>query len=175
MTIKINDTLNLELINESHAQAIFNLVNSNRDFLRRWLQFVDYMQTVDFAINFVNKTIQQNKIGYEYAFVIVSNGAVIGRIGIYKIDNQNKIGEIGYWLSENFQGKGIVTNACKTVINFCFENLNLNRIEIKCATENKKSNAIPLQLNFIKEGIIRQGEWLNNQFVDLNLYSILKK
>ncbi|KIC02367.1 hypothetical protein OA88_09150 [Flavobacterium sp. JRM] len=174
MTITIDQNLKLELIHENHAQPIFDLVDANRTHLREWLPFVDRMQTIEFAENFVKGTMQRNKDGNEYAFVIVDNGKVIGRIGVYKIDGQNKIGEIGYWLAENLQGKGIITKSCKAIINFGFSGLQLNRIEIKCGTENFKSKTIPEKLNFTKEGIIRQGELLYDKFIDLNLYSLLK-
>jgi ribosomal-protein-serine acetyltransferase len=174
MTITIDQNLKLELINENHAQPIFDLVDANRTHLRKWLPFVDRMQTAEFAGNFVKGTMQRNKDGNEYAFVIIDNEKVIGRIGIYKIDNQNKIGEIGYWLAENVQGKGIITKSCKAIIDFSFSALQLNRIEIKCGTENFKSKIIPEKLNFTQEGIIRQGELLYEQFIDLNLYSLLK-
>ncbi|PZX94251.1 hypothetical protein DOS84_06405 [Flavobacterium aquariorum] len=174
MTIIIDSTLKLELIAENHAQSIFEMVDANRAHLRPWLPFVDRMQTVEFAQNFVKETMQRNNDRNEYAFVIIENENIIGRIGVYKIDNQNKIGEIGYWIIEGLQGKGIVIKSCKAIIDFCFSDLQLNRIEIKCGTENFKSKTIPEKLNFTKEGVIRQGELLYDTFIDLNLYSLLK-
>ena len=174
MTIKIDDKIRIELIEEKHTQSIFDMVNENRNHLRPWLPFVDKMQTVDFTRNFVGGTMQRNKEGSEYAFVIFSDDKMVGRVGVYKIDAQNGIGEIGYWIIEDFQGQGIVTKSCKALIAFCFTNLNLNRIEIKCGTENLKSKAIPEKLSFKKEGVIRQGELLYGKFIDLNLYSLLK-
>lgn len=174
MTINIDQDLRLELITENHAQPIFDIVDKNRTHLREWLPFVDKMQTVEFAQNFVKGTMQRNNDGNEFAFVIIADDKVIGRIGVYKIDNQNKIGEIGYWLAESLQGKGIVTRSCEAIIDFCFSELLLNRIEIKCGTENFKSKTIPEKLNFTKEGIIREGEMLYDKFIDLNLYSLLK-
>lgn len=172
--IKIDSITAIELIDENHAPSIFELVDNNRAYLREWLAFVDKMQTLEFAENFVKGTIQRNKEGIEYAFVVVQNHQVIGRIGVYKIDVQNKIGEIGYWIAENFQGKGIVTRACQVVINFCFKELQLNRIEIKCGTQNYKSQSIPEKLKFTKEGVMRQAELLHDKFIDLNLYSLTK-
>lgn len=174
MTITVDHDIKLELITENHAQSIFDIVDRNRTHLREWLPFVDRMQTVQFAENFVKGTMQRNQEGNEYAFVIVANDKVIGRIGVYKIDSQNKIGEIGYWLAEGVQGKGIITKSCKSIIDFCFSDLQLNRIEIKCGTENHKSKVIPEKLNFTKEGVIRRGELLYGKFIDLNLYSLLK-
>lgn len=174
MTINIDTKIRIELIEEKHTQSIFDMVNENRNHLRPWLPFVDRMQSVEYTKNFVNGTMQRNKDGVEYAFVIFDDDKMIGRIGVYKIDNQNSIGEIGYWIIENSQGKGIVTNCCKRLIHFCFNDLKLNRVEIRCGTENLRSKKIPEKLNFTKEGVIRQGELLYDKFIDLNLYSILK-
>lgn len=174
MTISVDNTIRLELITENHAEELFALVDSNRTYLREWLTFVDRMQTVEFARNFVNGTMQRNKEGMEYAFVIIENDTMIGRIGVYKIDSQNKIGEIGYWLAETVQGRGVIAKSTKAIIDFCFSGLQLNRIEIKCGTNNLKSKAIPEKLHFTKEGIIRQGEYLNGKYIDLDLYSLLK-
>lgn len=172
--IKIDQITAIELINENHAHSIFTLVDCNRAYLREWLPFVDKMQTPEFAENFVKGTMQRNKEGVEYAFVIVLNEQVIGRVGVYKIDTQNKIGEIGYWIARDFQGKGIITKACQVIIDFCFSELLLNRIEIKCGTQNFKSQSIPEKLKFTKEGVMRQAELLYDKFIDINLYSLIK-
>ena len=174
MLIKIDDTISIELIDEKHTQSIFNMVNENRNYLRLWLPFVDRMQTVDFTQNFVKGTMLRNKEGNEFAFVIFENDKMVGRVGVYKIDTLNKIGEIGYWIVQNSQGKGIISKSCKSLIEYCFSDLQLNRIEIKCGTENYKSKTIPEKLSFTMEGIIRQGEQLYDKFIDLNLYSLLK-
>jgi ribosomal-protein-serine acetyltransferase len=174
MKLQVNETINIELINEKHAQPIFDMVDSNRDHLRVWLPFVDRMKSIAFAHNFIRGSMQRNQDGEEHAFVIVDGQTAVGRIGVYKIDHQNKIGEIGYWIIESAQGKGIVTKACKAILDFCFDELKLNRVEIKCGTENSKSKAIPERFNFRHEGIIRQGELLYDQFIDLHLYSLLK-
>lgn len=174
MTIKIDDKIRIELIEEKHSQSIFDMVDNNRYHLRPWLPFVDRMQTVEFAKNFVRGTMQRNSEGNEFAFVVFDEGTMVGRVGVYKIDGLNKIGEIGYWIVENSQGNGIITKSCKALINFCMNDLQLNRIEIRCGTENTGSKSIPERLNFTHEGVIRQGEWLYDKFIDLDLYSFLK-
>jgi ribosomal-protein-serine acetyltransferase len=175
MKILIDDKISIELIDAQHAAPIFDVVDKNRNHLRPWLPFVDRMQDMHFAEGFVKGTIQRNREGTEFAFVILESGQVIGRIGIYKIDLQNKLGEIGYWLAKEKEGNGIIFKSCIALINFCFCDLQLNRVEIKCATENLRSNAIPKKLNFTKEGTLREAEWLYGKFVDLNLYALLKK
>ena len=77
MIINIDENIKIELINENHSQPIFDIVDQNRIHLRQWLPFVDRMQTVEFAENFVKGTMQRNKDGHEFAFVIIENDKVI--------------------------------------------------------------------------------------------------
>lgn len=174
MIIQVSDSISIEIVDDYHAEGIYNLVKTDSVYLRTWLPWVDFADSVEFIKNFVKGSRQRQNAENELAFVILEEGKVIGRIGVYKIDNQNRIGEIGYWIGQKHQGKGIVTDCCRKLIEYCFNDLNLNRIEIRCGTENVKSQFIPQRLNFKLEGIIRQGELVHGKFIDLNLYSLLK-
>ncbi|MEO8146582.1 MAG: GNAT family protein [Bacteroidia bacterium] len=173
-TIKVDDTISLEIVDHAHAGTIYNLVDANRQQLREWLPWVDNMHTVEFIKNFITDSKKRYDEKSDFAYVILLNDTIVGRIGVYKIDHQNKIGSIGYWLGYDIQGKGIITKTCKELTSYCFNNLDLNRIEIKCGTENYKSQAIPERLNFEKEGTIRQGELVYNKFIDLFSYAMLR-
>jgi ribosomal-protein-serine acetyltransferase len=175
LIIQINDFLVLESNHLSHVEENYALINNNRAYLKQWLTWVDKIQTLGDSINYITAAIQKTEQQTDYGFVIKYNGSIVGRMGLHFIDAINKTGTIGYWIAEGFQGKGIITECCKAIINFGFTELNLQRIEIKCATQNLKSKAIPERLNFKQEGILRQAEFLNNQWTDLYLYSLLKE
>jgi ribosomal-protein-serine acetyltransferase len=175
MMIKVGDSITLELLDDKHAAETFALIDTNRKFLKRWLPWVDSMQTVAHFKNYIAHCKQQHKDGTDFGYVILYNNQVAGRIGIHHINQPNKTGAIGYWLAEAFAGKGIVSVSCEALINYGFEVLDLNRIEIKCATGNYKSKAIAERLNFKQEGILRQAEWVNNKSLDLFLFSMLKE
>ena len=174
MNLQIDSQIKLELVADQHADALYELAEDNREHISQWMAWIDQMQSVEFMHNFINGMKQRNAEGNEYAYIILFNNIIVGRIGIYKIDARNKIGEIGYWISEEYQGYGIITKACEGLISFAFKELLLNRIEIKCATENYKSQAIPERLNFILEGVLKEAELLKGKFIDLNLYARLK-
>ncbi len=175
MTIHVDEKIRLDQFEKKHGQAIFDLASQNKNYLNKWLPWVDNMQSVDFIFNYISASNQRTKEGHEITFVIFYNDTIVGRIGVYKIDHQNKIGEIGYWIGEEFQGNGTVTKSCEALINYCFSELKLNRIEIRCGTENQKSKTIPNRINFIQEGIIRQGEFLHDHYIDLILFSMMKE
>ncbi len=175
MKIVVEENLWLELLEEQHANALFNLLESNRNFLQDWMPSVNNIKTLQLMNEFIIGSIQRNSFGGEFAFVIKYENILVGRIGIYKIDSTNRVAEVGYWLAENFLGIGLMTKCCKKLTSYCFEDLLLNRIEIKCATENYKSQGVPLRLNFKLEGILQQAEFNGHKFYDLNLYAVLKR
>src|SRR5699024_583034 len=98
---------------------------------------------------------------------------IVGIVTFNKYNWRNRIGYIGYWLGEPYQGKGIMTESVKALIQYGFTKLRLNRVEIHCATENIKSQAIPKRLGFKKEGHLREAEWLYDHFVDHFVYGLL--
>ena len=174
MIIKVDDTISLEFLEEIHAVSLFNLVNASRSYLREWLPWVDSMQTVANAENYIADCKRREKEKTDFAYAIMFEKNMAGRIGMHHINRQNKIGEIGYWLADGLQGRGIVTKCCTALINHGFTVLDLNRIEIKCGTGNYKSRAIAEKLNFKKEAILQQAELLNGKFIDLYLYVMIK-
>jgi len=108
------------------------------------------------------------------SFVIFYNNAIVGRIGLHYMNLRDKNASIGYWLAKSAEGKGIIIQSCKAIIDYGFNELGLQRIEIKAATANQRSRAIPLKLGFTEEGILRQAELVKGEFLDIVLFSMLK-
>lgn len=176
MQLVVDNRLSLQLVDECHIDELYKLINDNREHLRQWLPWVDRMENRSFIVSFIENAGKLNKAGKEFAFVIFLDNVMVGRIGIYKIDDSNKTGEIGYWIAAKAQGQNIITRACERILRFCFENLHLNRIEIKCAADNVRSEAIPQKLGFVYEGLLREAEQSGeNKFTDLKLYSSLRR
>lgn len=90
------------------------------------------------------------------------------------IDWQGKKTSLGYWLSPEFEVKGIVIRCVNELIKHAFDKLDLNRIEISCAEDNVRSRALPEKLGFVKGGILRDHSYLNRNVHKLVVYSLLK-
>ncbi|MBV1923358.1 MAG: GNAT family N-acetyltransferase [Flavobacteriaceae bacterium] len=175
MTIQIDSSLELRQLKLSDSTDIFNTINSQREYLGKWLPFVAYTQELKDTENFVNSVVNSPEEKFEYTFTIRKQNQFIGLIGLKDSDKTNRITEIGYWLSEKFQKQGIVTKSVEKLCDFAFKEQRFNRIEIKCAVENKPSSNIPKKLGFKFEGIERDGELLSeNIYTDLEIYSKLK-
>lgn len=172
---KVDEDVSLRMFKEDDAEEFYKLTISSKEYLKEWLGWLDYIESVEDTAQNIRKRLKEfveNK-GYPKSFAIIYKGQIAGSIGFNEINKTSKIGEVGYWLGEQFQGKGLMTKALKTLIDYGFEELGLNRIQIKAAVDNKKSRAIPERLGFKQEGIIRQAEWLYDHYVDHVVYGLL--
>jgi ribosomal-protein-serine acetyltransferase len=172
---RINDRLELRLLQLNDAEELFTLTDANRDYLRVWLPWVDRIKVVADTQGFIESRIELFANNRGLTAAICDESEIIGLVGYGRIDNQNRIGYIGYWLAENYQGKGIMTNSCKAIIDYGFTTLNLNRLAIVCATENKASRSIPERLGFRHEGAASQDECLYDRSVKHEIYTLLDR
>jgi len=164
----------LKLLEERHAEELFPLIDQSRESLREWLPWVDGTKTVDDSKDFIRAGLKQFSDNNGFQAGIWHHGKLAGVIGLHHIDWSNQATSIGYWLSREFEGKGLMTETCRAVIDYCFHELKLNRIEIRVATGNHKSLAIPERLGFQKEGCLRSSEKLYDKYVDHNVFSLIR-
>lgn len=173
LIFKVDEDCDLRALTERDAPALFHLSDKNRAHLRQWLGWVDANQTVEGEIAFIRSLEAEYDVNGRVTYGIYYKGQIAGTIGFNTIDWVNRKAEIGYWLGADFQGHGLITRSCKVLIDHAFHDLHLNKIEIRCATGNTRSCAVPQRLGFTHEGVSRQAEWLYDHFVDLNLFGML--
>ena len=173
--IRVTESIILKQIDLSDANEIFRTIDSQRKYLGKWLPFVAITKEIGDTEKFIQSILDTPEEKREYVFIIHFYGKFVGLIGFKDTDKLNKKTELGYWLSESYQKKGIMTESLKSVIKFAYDELDINRIQIKCAVGNIPSKSIPKKLHFKFEGIERDGELLTgNRFTDLEVYSRLK-
>lgn len=172
---QIDSHLALRSLNPSDAATLFALVDTNRAYLRQWLPWLDASQTVDDLLGFIHSGTIRAKENNGFDSAICYDTQIVGIDSLNYIVWDNRLSNIGYWLAEPYQGHGIVTRACKAVLNHGFTILNLNRIEIRCAPKNLRSQAVAKRLGLTYEGTLRDAEWLYDRFVDHHIYSMLQR
>jgi ribosomal-protein-serine acetyltransferase len=172
---QIDENTFLKLLDYQDAEPLFALTDSCRTYLRKWLPWVDSTKTIEDTQSFIKMTMEKFAANDGFESGIWFKGQLAGVIGFHNLDWANRKTSIGYWLGEQFQGHGLMTKSCIAYINYAFNELKLNRVEIRCAVENSKSRAIPERLGFKNEGPIREAEWLNDHFVDHIVYGMLAR
>lgn len=173
--IAVDSDLALAVLCKEHSSELYRLISENRDHLREWLPWVDDVTGTEDTSGFIAGTINQNQNGRGAHYAIVFKGAVAGVIGFHPIDWPNRNAEIGYWLGKEYSGMGLVTKSAAVLLESGFNELNLNRIEIRCAAGNTRSRSVAERLGMAYEGTLREEEWLFVRFVDHAVYSMLKR
>jgi RimJ/RimL family protein N-acetyltransferase len=88
-------------------------------------------------------------------FMFLKDGTFAGGTGLHRIDWNVPKFEIGYWLRLSQQGNGLMTEAVGGITHFAFDQLNAERIEIRCDERNDKSRAVAERSNFTWEACLR--------------------
>jgi ribosomal-protein-alanine N-acetyltransferase len=124
----------------------------------------------------------RKRLGFRWIITIKREGRPIGSLGFYKWAPSagyqrlpNGQAEMGYDLAREHWGKGIMTEAMKAVIDFGFEKMELNRIEVFIMPRNKRSIKLVKNLGFKREGLLRQRYFDEfGHLTDDVLFSMLK-
>ncbi|MCA1632950.1 MAG: GNAT family N-acetyltransferase, partial [Acidobacteria bacterium] len=158
---------------ERDAAEATALVRQNLAHLKEWLPWATDNFSVEDSLEFIRRNRRQFAENQGYAVHILYRGQHAGNIGYNHIDWTHRTTQLGYWLAASFQGKGIMTRACRAVVDYAFREFKLNRVDIHCGLGNAKSRAIPERLGFKQEGVFRQAEWVRDHFNDLAVYAML--
>ena len=110
-----------------------------------------------------------------FAFAITVNGKVIGSIGAFRQTNiHNKTAELGYYIAEEYWGKGIMTEAVKQLCDYVFSHTDIIRIYAEPFAYNIGSCRVLEKAGFQYEGTLRSNALKNGNVFDMKMYSKLK-
>ncbi len=115
------------------------------------------------------------KKGVEFHFVIThtATGRFLGGVGINQINITHRYANLGYWVRSSETGKGVTTAAAILAARFGFQKLNLGRIEILVARENKASLRVAEKTGARREGVLRNRLIVNDHVMDAVLYALI--
>ncbi len=153
-------------------EALWAVVQRERDRLGVWMPWVALTPTVEEERDWLESVVSERD-SLEGCGVFV-DGRYVGGAGLMP-GPYGITAEIGYWIDVAHEGRGLVTRAVRVLIEIGFEELGLNRIEIRAGVENRRSRAIPERLGFTLEGIERGGgKGSGGGYYDLAVYSLLR-
>jgi len=174
LNLLVNPDIQLKSWQIENAAELFTLTDKNREYLLPWLPWVPGVKEVADSVKFITTSLEEMEKGEGLELGIWYRNKLAGCLGLHALSRSNRRASIGYWLDADHQGKGIMTQSAKSLINYCFTVFDLNRLAIEAATENHPSYSLAERLGFTKEGVIRQYEIVNGCFLDYLLYSLLK-
>jgi ribosomal-protein-alanine N-acetyltransferase len=117
----------------------------------------------------------KHRNGVTWGITRRADNTIIGTCGFYEWHHENRRVDIGYHIVPPEWGKGYATEASHAVIRWCFENLNVHRIQADCTAGNDASERVMVKCGFKLEGIWRESCWEHGRFVDIKQYGLLRR
>ncbi len=134
-----------------------------------------YPYTVEDAKEYISSMLQANQEKM-FAFAISVDEHVIGSISVTRLDNIHYCtGELGYYIGEDYWGKGYATSAVKQVCQYVFEHSDIIRIFAEPFAYNTASCRVLEKAGFIYEGTLHKNAIKNGQVQDMKMYALLRK
>jgi RimJ/RimL family protein N-acetyltransferase len=116
-----------------------------------------------------------NENPYEPNFAIAVDDEAVGGIGlIFGQDIDRRSAEIGYWLSEQYWGRGIATAAVRALTEYAFAHFDLARIWANVFAWNPGSMRVLEKAGFVREGILRKAATKDGQTIDVVMYALVR-
>lgn len=170
---RVDDGIEMRPFQPEDAETLIDLITQNRERLDRWMRWTAPVKTLEDAQGLIRQFTErlENDRGFHVGLWV--DGQLAGGIACYPINHENRSTEIGYWLGEEYVGRGLVTRSCRVVIDDLIRNENVHRIEIQAVSNNYPSRAVAERLGFTFEGIRREFIWITDAFKDHALYSLL--
>lgn len=169
--IVISQSLHLFEANQIYYKELHDLIIQNKIYLSEFLDWPKFINTETDTLEFLAGAAIQHKKSSSKTFIIFYNNQCTGVISFNTIDRHNKTAEIGYWISQNNEKKGIVSSALKHLIEKYSKDNYIMRFVIKCSTTNIKSNHVAKRNGFKLEGKLLKAEKINDIFYDQHIYS----
>ncbi|WP_010431017.1 50S ribosomal protein L7/L12-serine acetyltransferase [Enterobacter mori] len=171
--IPVSQQIELRSVEERYTTDLHNLVIKNKNFLQTAFDWAQHVGSEEDTRRNVQSNQMLHQRGYAKMFLIFHDDALAGVLSFNAIEPVNKTGYIGYWLDEAHQGKGILSRSLQAFMRHYVELGTVRRFVIKCRVDNHSSNAVALRNGFMLEGCLREAEYLNGRYDDVNTYARL--
>lgn len=130
--------------------------------------------TLEDAVKWIATKQNQNPL-INFAIAETGNNKVIGGIGLeFQQDIYCKTPLLGYWLSEQYWGQGMVTEAVQLITTYAFSNLEVICIHARVLSKNPASMRVLEKAGYVKQGILQQSVIKNDEILDEHFYVALK-
>ncbi len=172
--IVVNNELTLYPPSLDDAEALYTIIDNQRAILEKWMTWLMPLKTLEDVKVYLFDAIRFFEGGQRLTFFIKKETLIIGSVTFTKVDKKHRKGEFGYWLHKDYTRQGIMLEAIPELINYGFNDLDLNKLEIRVDEKNERSRKLAMNLGFQLEGVLRQDFLHQNEFQNSAVYGLLR-
>jgi ribosomal-protein-alanine N-acetyltransferase len=167
------DRLELCEITRSHVDWYFEHFNIPEIITGQGFPGPDSLETAKKELDQYIVGLREAGKGFRWGIKLKGESEIIGSVGFYAWDRETEKAEAGYDLKPAYWGKGIMVEALNRVVQFGFEEMGLNRIQVTIMSTNPRSMALIEKVGFKREGILRDYSKFEGKYSDEHIFSML--
>lgn len=165
----------LHPLDATDTRDLWAAVDVSRKDLEPWLPWVPFNTDLDSSGRYAEASASDWDAARACRFSIRDKQTrrFLGVIGLESFAHLHESVELGYWLRTDSTGRGLMTEAGRSVLDWAFGSVNAHRVRVAAATDNHPSLAVIGRLGFRFEGIARQAERCNARWLDHAVFALL--
>lgn len=162
-------------IDAADGPELWEAVEGSRWHLERWLPWVPFNSSPEASMRYAEACALDWDAGRAARFAVRDRATneLYGVVGLDSCVHLHRSAELGYWLRRESTGRGIMTEAARTCLDFAFQRMGVHRVRCAAATDNAPSLRVIARLGFRFEGIAREAEWVASRWLDHALFARL--
>jgi RimJ/RimL family protein N-acetyltransferase len=143
---------------EADSSGLWDAVDNSREHLEAFMPWVDRYHNPDDALEYTRRSRARWLLREDLSVAIVERqtGRIVGGSGLHRIDWGIRAFEIGYWIRQDAEGRGYITETVQLLTRLAFDELDANRVELRIDTRNIRSLRVGERLGFVLEGTLRR-------------------
>lgn len=167
----LDEGVELRLLELRHAAEYYRLTSANYERLYWW----PAEPTAESVERRLRDGLSRFAEGTAIDAGIWDRGVLVGFVGLFGIDLAFKSAEIGYWIGQGAERRGLITRAARAMLRHAFDELKLHRVELRCAATNARSIAVAERLGFRLEGRLVKADRIRGEWIDFLIYGQLEE
>jgi len=171
--IRVDSELTVRPFTAEDAEAFYDLISTNRVYLCMWMPVFEHVHSVEDQRKGLEGLAALHSEGDILGGAIDYRGRLVGGASVNGLNSDNRTAMLGYWIAEEFQGRGIATRVCSVLVDRAFEERAINRVEVRVMALNARSCAVAERLGFTLEGVLRESFLCGGRVHDLAVYALL--
>lgn len=167
----------IRLIHQKDAQVLEDLLMENRSWLEQWeATYPGFVRPTAQSFRLkpvIASLLKAHKLKTGVPFVVTYDDRIVGQVNVSSIVGGSvSSAQIGYWVAEDFAGRGIIPTAVALAVDYCLTELRLHRVEICIRPENTASLRVVQKLGFRYEGMRRNYIHIDNRWCDHECFAL---
>ncbi|MBT2403041.1 MULTISPECIES: GNAT family N-acetyltransferase [unclassified Streptomyces] len=172
-SIDLADDAQLFPLEVHHAEELLAHMDRGREYIGQHVGLPDVVADLDSARGYLATYAQKAATDTGRLYGIRVDGTLVGGVLFRVFDAKSGICEAGCWLEPAVAGRGLITKACRILIDWAFQERGMHRVEWHASSANKKSIAVAERLGMTRDGVMRQNDLYRGVRQDTEIWSVL--